>query len=156
MAKNLFKIFVLMVVIMGLTVGGSTQVKKLRVKGAVYSHVLSSGIFSLPQNAQSVDWAVLNNSPASQTIRVTVYKCVTGGTPKTSVAPGPLTKNLKPYTSTHNANSVGTVFTRGFYYELVVETNDLRVLPSVHVWQDHTNTVIPGTLIPAGSFVDVK
>lgn len=43
----------------------------------------------------------------------------------------------------------------GFYYELVVETNSRAILPSVHVWQDHGNTVIPGTLIPPGSFVEL-
>ncbi len=43
----------------------------------------------------------------------------------------------------------------GFYYEPVFETNDLRLLPSVHVWQDQGNTVIAGTLISPGTFVQV-
>jgi hypothetical protein len=37
----------------------------------------------------------------------------------------------------------------------VVETDDLRVLPSVTIWQDAGNTVIPGTLISPGTFVQV-
>ena len=37
-----------------------------------------------------------------------------------------------------------------------METADKRVLPSVQIWQDSANTVIPGTLIPAGAFVDIK
>jgi len=36
-----------------------------------------------------------------------------------------------------------------------VETNDSAVLPSVHVWQDHANTVIVGTLISPGTFARI-
>lgn len=122
---------------------------------ACFRHVLSSGLFALPANAQSVDWMVVNDSPSSQPIRVTVFRAGVG--PKTVVAPGPLTLTVNSMASTHNANSVGPTqpFVHGFYYELVVETNDRRVLPSVHVWQDHGNTVIPGTLISPGTFVEV-
>ena len=37
-----------------------------------------------------------------------------------------------------------------------METAVKRVLPSVQIWPDSSNTVIPGTLIPAGAFVDIK
>jgi len=120
-----------------------------------YRHVLTSGLFGLPANAQSVDWMVLNNSPIAQTFRVTVFKAGVG--PKTPVAPGTLTLTLAVNDVTHNANSVGPgkPFVPGFYYEVVVETDDLRLLPSVHIWQDYGNTVIPGTLISPGTFVEV-
>jgi len=120
-----------------------------------YRYVLSSGLFGLPANAQSVDWMVLNDSPMAQTIRVTVYRAGVG--PKTPVAPGALVLTLAPNAVTHNANSVGAAkpFVSGFYYEVVVETNDSAVLPSVHVWQDHANTVIAGTLISPGTFARI-
>ena len=116
----------------------------------------SSGLFSLPANAKSVDWMIVNDTTTTQTMRVTVFKCGVGA--KTAVAPGPLTVTLNPNFSTHNANSVGVLqpFVPGFYYEVVVESNDRRVLPGVHVWQDNANTVIPGTLIPAADFVNIN
>lgn len=120
-----------------------------------YRYMLTSGLFGLPANAQSVDWMVLNDSPFALTFRVTVFKAGVGA--KTAVAPGTLTLSLAANEATHNANSVGAgkPFVPGFYYEIVVETDDLRLLPSVHVWQDHANTVIPGTLISPGTFVQV-
>lgn len=116
----------------------------------------SSGLFALPANARSVDWAVINDGTAPQTFRVTVFRI--GGGVKTAVAPGPLTFTLNPNFSTHNANSVGVgqPFVPGLYYEVVLESNDRRVLPIVHVWQDTVNTVIPGTLISSGEFVTIN
>ena len=141
--------------------GGQERQLTPRVKLAavnapgVYAYALSSGPFSLPAGAQSVDWVVLNDSAGSQTVRVTVYKCGLG-TAKTAVAPGAIETALAAGTTTHNANSVGTVFSMGFIYEVVVETNDKRTLPCVVIWQDHGGTAIPGTLIPAGSFINIK
>jgi hypothetical protein len=136
------------------------QINPIKIRPAAvgtsgYKFILSSGPFSLPAGAQSVDWAVVNDSSGSQTIRVTVYKCGLGEA-KTAVAPGAIEMTLGPGFSTHNANSVGSVFSLGFLYEVVVETNDKRTLPCVQVWQDHSGTVIAGTLIPAGNFVDIK
>ena len=127
----------------------------LLTAAAGYKYVLSSGPFSLPAAAQSVDWVVVNDSAAAQTIRVTVYKCGLGEV-KTAVAPGAIEMTLGPGVTTHNANSVGQVFAIGFLYEVVVETNDKRTLPCLVIWQDHSGTAIPGTLIPAGAFVDIK
>ena len=117
---------------------------------------LSSGLFGLPSTAASVDWMVANNAAASETFAVTVFKAGVG--PKTVVAPGTLTFTLAPGEVAHNANSVGPSepFVPGFYYEVVVETSSPDLLPSVHVWQDHGNTVIPGTLIPPGSWVRLQ
>ncbi len=120
-----------------------------------YKYVLSSGLFLLPGAAQSVDWAVVNNSKNIQTFLVTVYKCGIGEL-KTAVSPGTLDFTLDPGFTTHNANSVGTIFQLGFYYEVVVETNSLEVLPTVTVWQDHSGTLIPGTTILPGNFVVIK
>jgi hypothetical protein len=120
-----------------------------------FQYVLSSGLFALPANGKSVDWAIVNDSAVSRTVRVTVYKHGIG-VPREVVAPGPLTLTLASTESSHNANSVGTVFQIGFNYEVVLETNSLKVLPVVHVWEDFGNTVIPGTAIPAGSWIRLR
>ena len=121
-----------------------------------FRYKLSSGLFLLPQNAASVDWAVVNDSRQPQTIRVTVYKGGVG-VAKTETPPGPLTVTINPDFVTHNANSVGPgqPFQMGFYYEVVVECNDRSLLPTVCVWQDHGATVIPGTTIGPGDFVPI-
>ncbi|MEZ4861708.1 MAG: hypothetical protein R3C14_10385 [Caldilineaceae bacterium] len=69
-------------------------------------YVLSSGLFALPGNAASVDWAVVNNSPHTETFTVTIYQGGVG-IQKTVVPPGALTETLEPDYVTHNANSVG-------------------------------------------------
>ena len=71
--------------------------------------------------------------------------------------PGAADPDARREGATHNANSVGPgkPFVPGFYYEVVLEADDYAVLPSVHVWQDHANTVIPGTLISPGTFVGI-
>lgn len=120
-----------------------------------FRYVLSSGLFGLPANAQSVDWMVVNDSPVPEVIRVTVFQAGVGQ--KTVAPPGPLVVTINPGATAHNANSVGPdqPFVPGFYYEIVMETNDRRILPAVHAWQDQGNTTIAGTLIPAGGFVEI-
>ncbi len=120
-----------------------------------FAHSLSSGTFALPTGAHSVDWMVLNDSPTPQQIRVTVYRVLIGAA-KTVVAPGALTLTVAPNSATHNANSVGSVFTLGSTYEVVVETNDMRVLPSVDVWSTNGAIVIPGTHLSPQDFTDVR
>ncbi len=119
-----------------------------------FSNHRSSGIFSLPANAKSVDWAVLNSRPDARQVRVTVFRCPVGA-PKVAVAPGPVTVNIPGRSATHNANSVGAglPFSPGQYYEVYVEDNDLGVHPTVQVWQDLGNTAIPGTRIGPDGFV---
>ena len=120
-----------------------------------YQYALSSGLFAVPEAAKVVDWAVVNDSGIRQTIRVTVYKCGIGAA-KTPVPPGALELTLEPGFTSHNSNAVGSVYVKGFFYEVVMEANDKRVLPNVQIWQDSSGTVIPGTLIPAGAFVGIK
>ncbi len=122
-----------------------------------FRYKLSSGLFLLPQSSASVDWAVVNNSKQPQTFRVTVYKGGVG-TAKTETPPGPLTQTIDPDFVTHNANSVGPgqPFQMGFYYEVVLESNDRALLPTVNIWQDHGATVIPGTTIVPGDFVLIR
>ena len=119
-----------------------------------FRYKLSSGLFLLPQNAASVDWAVVNDSKLPQTFRITIYKGGVG-TAKTETPPGPLTQTIDPDFVTHNANSVGPgqPFQMGFYYEVGLESNDRALLPTVTVWQDLGATVIPGTTIGPGDFV---
>ena len=117
---------------------------------------LSSGLFGLPAGAKSVDWVVVNDSPADQPFTVTVYKAPGAGA-KTVVAPGPITQTIHAGNSFHNANNVGPgkPFEPGFYYEVVVDREDHRLLPSVSIWADAGNTQIPGTLILPGTFVEI-
>jgi hypothetical protein len=121
-----------------------------------FRYKLSSGLFLLPQNSASVDWSVVNDSKKSQTFRVTVFQGGVGMA-KTATAPGPLTQTIGPNFVMHNANSVGPgePFQMGFYYEVVLESNDRALLPTVNVWLDHGATVIPGTTISPGSFVRI-
>lgn len=115
--------------------------------------VRSSGLFGLPANAASVDWVIVNNSTVDQTVTVTVYKVGVGA--KTVVPPGALDVTIAPGSAFHNANSVGydQPFVPGFYYEVVVEGGNTNALPSVTIWDNNVNQVIPGTLIPPGSWV---
>jgi len=113
---------------------------------------LSSGLFALPIAGQSVDWAVTNTSAVPHTISVTVYRHLIG-VPRAVVPPGTLTQVVPPFQTVHNANSIGTTFPRGPNYEVVMETDSRAMLPIVHVWEDNANTVLPGTLIPSGSWV---
>jgi len=104
-----------------------------------------------------VDWAVVNNSPTVQTFRVTVYRGNIGAL-KTAVPPGSLDFTLEPGFTTHNANSVctGCPFEVGFYYEVVLETNNLEVMPTVIVWPGFFGIAIPGTTILPGNFVQIQ
>jgi hypothetical protein len=122
---------------------------------APYSHLLSSGTFILPPNAKSVDWVVLNDSPAAQSVRVTIYK-VSIGVPKTTTGPV-ITTTVQPSSATHNANSVSStgIFHLGGTYEVVVELNDLRMLPAVDVWSNSAQ-LIPGTHINAREFSQIR
>lgn len=119
-----------------------------------YRHKLSSGLFSIPSSAKAVDWAVLNNSADSQDIRVTVYKFVSGK--KEVLPPGPISTTVESLQSFHNANSVPGTFSFGSDYEVVFELNSLLVLPSVEVWSNQGNAVIPGTLIGPAGFIDLN
>lgn len=122
---------------------------------AEFRYTLSSGLFSLPDNAQSLDWAIINNAASEQRFRITVYQV--GAGEKAAVVPGPITASAMPFHSYHNANSVGhgKPFAIGWDYEVVVEVNSMRVLPTVEVWANHGNKVIPGTSIGPAQFVEI-
>jgi len=126
-------------------------------RAKTYKFKLSSGLFGLPGNAASVDWAVLNDAAKAQSFKVTVYKAGVDQL-KTVVPPGSLTPSLDPGKATHNANSVGISepFVPGFYYEVVLEADNLSVMPTVSIWEDHSCKVIPGTTIVPGAFVKVE
>jgi hypothetical protein len=121
------------------------------------SSTLCTGPFGLPANAASVDWLLVNNSTTTQTVTVTVFR-LSGIGPKTIVPPGALTVAVGPDEVVHNANSVGLgqPFEVGFDYEVVLVATNANVLPRAVIWQDFGNTQIPGTLIPAGSWVRLQ
>jgi hypothetical protein len=122
-----------------------------------FRHGFSSGVFGLPSNARVVDWVVLNNSTAEQTLRVTLYRADFNARKAPVDPPGPMTITLEPGVTSGRAYSVGVngELHVGRYYELVVEIDDPRLLPSVQVWDTEGATVIPGTLIPPGAFVEL-
>jgi len=120
-----------------------------------YTTKMTSGPFLVAPTAASVDWAVVNNDTDPVDLRVTVYKLDLLGV-KVAVPPGSLTFSLAPGRTSHNANSVGSVFFVGFYYEVVVEATSDKVHPNVNQWSDNEGAFIPGTLIPAGDFVSIK
>jgi hypothetical protein len=125
--------------------------------GGRSSSTLSTGPFGLPANAASVDWLLVNDSATTQTVTVTVFR-LSGIGPKTVVPPGALTVAVGPGEVLHNGNSVGTgqPFEPGFDYEMVLQTTNANVLPRAVIWEDFGNTQIPGTLIPAGSWVRLQ
>lgn len=113
----------------------------------------TTGKFGLPAQAVSLDWTVINNSDTAQTFTVTVYRARIGMA-KEVVPPGPITATLDPGFTTHNANSVGPAMPLGGAYEVVIEGGP-KLTPSVDVWQDMSNTVIPGTTISPGAWMRI-
>ena len=118
-----------------------------------YIYALSTGSFGIPNGTISLDWTVLNDSPVAQQIRVVVYNV--NFDPKQAVS-GPTETVIQPYSETHNANGVENVFHVWGNYEVVVETMDARVLPTVECWSSRVVTVIPGTRISPRDFIDLK
>ena len=126
------------------------------VAQVTYTTKLTSGPFFVAPTAVSVDWVLLNNDTVPVNVHVTVYNWILGE-PKVVVAPGPFTLTLPPGQALHNANSVGSVFHLGFIYEVVVEATSDRVHPNVNQWSCMgADCFIPGSLIPAGDFVEIK
>ena len=117
---------------------------------------LSSGAFRLPTAAQSVDWLVLNNTDSEQHVRVTVF-VASGGQGKYEIPPASREVDLPPRTLAHHASHVGSgnSFDPGMPIEVVVECNDLRVLPTVEVWEDHGAKIMPGTRIGPRDFIRI-
>lgn len=101
--------------------------------GPPYRYVRSTGPFMIPPDAASVDWVLVNSSGSDQRYRVSVYRLPVGG-PKVLLAPGTLDGVLPPDHTTHNANSVGTIFLQGFPHEIIVESDSLDVLPMAVSW----------------------
>lgn len=118
---------------------------------------LSSGAFRLPTAAQSVDWLVLNDTDSEQHVRVTVFGAAVGQR-KYELPPGPREIDLLPRTLAHKANHVGSGHSLepGIPVEVVIECNDLRVLPTVEVWEDHGSTIMPGTRIGSRDFIRIE
>jgi hypothetical protein len=115
-----------------------------------YTTKLSSGPFLLAPSCNSLDWVVVNNDKDVADLRVTVYKLDLLGGDKIPLTP--VTFSLEPGRVFHNANS----FQIGYYYEVVVESTSDKVCPNVNQWSCNGGSCfIPGTLIPAGDFVDI-
>ena len=113
-----------------------------------FAFVYTTGPFSLPLGTHSIDWGVLNNDPANQAVRVTVFKCPVTSV-KTPEPPGPLAITLKPGETTHNANNaVG-----GFFYEIQVECNSLRIFPYASAWSGAVADPIPGSVVTSAGFI---
>jgi hypothetical protein len=152
--KGVLVLTMLVVLGAGVLLSRTARAREISSAPETFSNTRSSGLFQIPANAKSVDWAILNNRADSRKVRVTVYRCPIGS-PKVAISPGPLTVTIPGRSATHNANSVGPgkPFLPGFYYEVVVEDNDALAHPSVAIWQDFGGTVIPGTRIGPEGFV---
>lgn len=109
----------------------------------------SSGIFSAPKNAKSIDWTALNgNAMTSHWIRVTVNKCPVGAA-KVAIA-GPTAFFLDPKVSAHQ--EVPLPANHSDYYEVFFEDEDLNINPSVQLFRKYPDEVIEGSLIAPGDF----
>jgi len=135
----------------------SARARKQAAPAPRYRHGFSSGVFGLPSNARVVDWVVLNNSTTDQTFRATLYQTDFNARKAPVDPPGPMTLTIEPGVTSGRAYSVGAnaELHVGRYYELVIEVDDARLLPSVQFWDTGGATVIPGTLIPPGAFVEL-
>ena len=137
----------LVVLFLGICSTASAQV--------TYTTKLTSGPFLVAPTAASVDWVLLNNDPSPADVRVTVYELTPTG--KVTVGGFSVTLHLASGATAHNANSVGTLFFVGGYYEVVVESTSENVHPNVNQWSSNgADGFIPETLIPAGSFTSIK
>jgi hypothetical protein len=126
-----------------------------------FEYTLTSGIFGLVDGAMAVDWMLLNDSDVEQAYRVTAYNCP-GYAFKRAVPPGPIeVAGLLPGVSSHYAYGIGdpnpfggVLALDGLSVEVVVEVNDLRMLPTVEMWSGGGgDTVIAGTRIGPSQFV---
>lgn len=109
----------------------------------------SSGIFSAPKKAKSIDWTALNgNAMTSHWIRVTVFRCPIGAT-KVAIA-GPTAVFLDPKVSAHQ--EVPLPHAHNDYYEVLFEDEDLNINPSVQLFRNYPDDVIEGSLIAPGDF----
>jgi len=113
-----------------------------------YKYRYTTGLFLLPHNAGSLDWAIVNDDVTAQAVRVTVYSCPVGA-PKHALPPGPLVVTVPSDQATHNANT----YPNSGYFEVVVECNSQLVFPYVSIWPANFGEVIPGCGINAGTFV---
>src|SRR6266550_4533072 len=113
----------------------------------------SSGAFSAPKDATSLDWLVVNGGGGPHWIRVTVFKCPVGAA-KIAIA-GPTSVYLDMTFTAHEAVSLsgGKPDHKSVYYEVFVEAEDLFMHPSVQVFRKYSTDVIVGTLITPGDFV---
>lgn len=116
---------------------------------ASFPNARSSGLFSAPQDAKFIDWAVMNGGIVGHWIRVKVYKCPVAA-PKVAIA-GPTAVFLDARVAAHEAVSLSADCS-SVYYEVVVEDEDMRMQPSVQLFRNYPADVIAGTLITPGDF----
>lgn len=132
---------------------GADSSKYAKPTPVTYKHIFSTGPFGLSPGTHSLDWTVLNNTSETQRIRVSIYMLLSGQ-PKSQLES--LEHEVKAFSTKHNANGENGGFIVGGKYEVVLETNDERVLPSVEAWSSNSATIIPGTRISPRDFVELK
>jgi hypothetical protein len=119
-----------------------------RAAATPYTYTYTTGPFMLPQDTQSIDWAVLNNDSTRQRVQVTVFKCNLGA-PKTAEPPGPVEVTLEPRECTHNANNAQG----GFLFEIQVRCNSQRIFPYASAWPGFIGDPIPGSVVKSAEFI---
>ena len=123
---------------------------------ADYPVKMTSGPFVVIADADSVDWMITSNDSEPVDVKVTIYQ-LNIGSAKTTCCVSGLELTLFPGETTHNANGVGTVFTAGAHYEVVIESTSELVHPIVVQWSNASSYyAIPETLIPAGDFLIIS
>jgi hypothetical protein len=122
--------------------------QKATARAAPFALTYTTGPFSLPKGAGSLDWVVLNNDATAQKVRVTVFRCNLGAA-KTALPPGPLIVPLAPGATTHNANT----YPVGFVYEVQVECNSKLIFPYVASWPGSFGEIIAGSGINSANFI---
>jgi len=120
-----------------------------------YSTKLTTGPFLIASEAAAVDWAVVNNNDVPADLRVTVYRLDLQGA-KVAIPAASFSFQLAPGRTVHSAWATGLVYFVGFYYEVVVESTASLVHPNVSQWSNSSGALLPGTMIPAASFVEIK
>jgi hypothetical protein len=124
-----------------------TVVDEEVVEKEPYAYIYTTGPFSLPANAESIYWKILNNDSTAQEVRVTVFRCITQESKRVE-PPGTLNIPLDPNESFHNANDAEG----GASYEVRVECNSGLILPYACAWPARGADPLPASDVKAAEF----
>lgn len=120
------------------------------------TYVWSSGPIRVPLTAGSLGWTIINSSAVQETFTITLYQYQWEGQARSMVLES-TNVTLLPFAQLQSRGIVGQHVSTNETYELVLTTTSPKVLPTVEAWTDTaTSPPIPGTQIPAGSWVRLQ